>query len=53
MQALMQSVQHHVHEEERTMLPQAEQGLGEELERVGAQMRQRKQETLPPADAAE
>ena len=48
MQALMQSVAHHVQEEERQMLPQAEQRLGEELERVGAQMQQRKQEALPP-----
>jgi hemerythrin-like domain-containing protein len=53
MQALMQSVAHHVHEEERQMLPQAEQRLGAELERVGAQMQQRKQETLPPTAAAE
>jgi hemerythrin-like domain-containing protein len=53
MQALMQSVTHHVQEEERQMLPQAEQRLGEELERVGAQMQQRKQETLPPTAATE
>jgi len=53
MQALMQRVAHHVHEEERTLLPQAEQRLGEELERVAAQMQQRKQETLPPTAAAE
>jgi hemerythrin-like domain-containing protein len=53
MQALMQSVAHHVHEEERTLLPQAEQRLGAELERVGARMQQRKQETLPPTAAAE
>ena len=53
MQALMQSVAHHVQEEERQMLPQAEQWLGEELERVGAQMQQRKQEALPPTAAAE
>jgi hemerythrin-like domain-containing protein len=51
MLALMQSVAHHVHQEEQQMLPQAEQGLGEGLERVGAQMRQRKQETVPRAAA--
>jgi hemerythrin superfamily protein len=53
MQALMQSVAHHVQEEERQMLPQAEQRLGEELERVGAQMQQRKQEALLPTATAE
>ena len=53
MQALMQSVTHHVHQEEHQMLPQAEQGLGKELERVGAQMQQRKQETVPSPAAAE
>ena len=53
MQILMQSVVYHVQEEERQMLPQAEQRLGKELERVGAQMQQRKQETLPPTAAAE
>jgi len=53
MHALMQSVAHHVQEEERQLLPQAEQRLGVELERVGMQMQQRKQETLPPTAATE
>jgi len=53
MQALMQSVEHHVQEEERQLLPQAEQRLGAELERVGAQMQQRKQEALLPTAATE
>jgi len=53
MHALMQSVAHHVQEEERQLLPQAEQRLGAELERVGAQMQQRKQETLLPTAATE
>jgi uncharacterized membrane protein len=42
--ALMQGVHHHVREEEREMLPQAEQRLGSgELGHLGAQMQQKKQ----------
>jgi hemerythrin superfamily protein len=41
---MMKDVQHHVKEEETEMLPQAEQQLGAEIERLGAQMQQQKQE---------
>ena len=40
---LMSGVQHHVKEEEDEMLPQAEQHMGNELMRVGAEMEQKKQ----------
>lgn len=40
---LMQSVQHHVREEEGEMLPQAEQQLGSDLDQLGMQMQQRKE----------
>lgn len=40
---LMQGVQHHVQEEEREMLPQAEQQLGRDLDRLGQEMQQKKQ----------
>jgi uncharacterized membrane protein/hemerythrin superfamily protein len=39
---LMRGVQHHVREEEGKMLPQAEQRLGADLERLGQQMQERK-----------
>lgn len=40
---LMRGVQHHVKEEENEMLPQAEQRLHGELDRLGTEMRQKKQ----------
>jgi uncharacterized membrane protein len=40
---LMRGVQHHVREEENDMLPQAAQHMGDDLERLGMQMQQRKQ----------
>jgi len=43
-QELMSGVQHHVKEEESEMLPQAQQHLGAESDRLGMQMQQRKQE---------
>ena len=43
-QEMMQGVQHHVHEEEREMLPKAQQQLGAESDRLGALMQQQKQE---------
>ena len=43
-QEMMKGVQHHVQEEETEMLPQAQQRLGTESERLGTQMQQRKQE---------
>jgi len=43
-QEMMTGVQHHVQEEETELLPQAQQRLGTESERLGTQMQQRKQE---------
>jgi len=43
-QEMMKGVQHHVQEEETELLPQAQQRLGTESERLGTQMQQRKQE---------
>jgi len=43
-QEMMKGVQHHVKEEETEMLPQAQQQLGAEVDRLGTQMQQRKQE---------
>ena len=40
---MMQGVQHHVKEEENEMLPQAEQHLHSELDRIGKEMQQKKQ----------
>jgi uncharacterized membrane protein len=44
MQKLMQGVQHHVSEEETSMLPKAEQQMAGELTSLGEQMRQRKEQ---------
>jgi len=46
---LMRGVQHHVKEEENEMLPQAEQHLGGELDRIGAEMQQKKQKLASSA----
>src|SRR5262249_3956201 len=43
---LKECVMHHVREEESQMLPQAEQLLGDQLETLGAQMQQRKDQLL-------
>jgi len=43
-QEMMKEVQHHVKEEENEMLPKAQQQLGTEMDRLGMQMQQRKQE---------
>lgn len=43
-QEMMSGVQHHVQEEEGELLPKAQHQLGGELERLGTQMQQRKQE---------
>jgi uncharacterized membrane protein len=45
-QQLMQGVQHHVKEEENEMLPQAEQHLGGELDRIAMKMQQKKQQLM-------
>jgi hemerythrin superfamily protein len=40
---LMETVTHHIEEEEGEMFPEAEEVLGERLERLGTQMEERKQ----------
>jgi hemerythrin superfamily protein len=42
-QEMMEGVQHHVKEEESKMLPEAQQRLDTESDRLGTQMQQRKQ----------
>jgi uncharacterized membrane protein len=49
---LMTGVQHHVKEEESEMLPKAERALGGELDRLGLQMQQRKQQLLAAGQGA-
>src|SRR5690349_12940620 len=44
MHKMMQAVQHHVKEEESKMLPEAEQNLRGELDRLGMEMQQKKQQ---------
>src|SRR4029453_14488802 len=44
LQEMMRGVQHHVKEEESELLPKAQQQLAGDLERLGTQMQQRKQE---------
>jgi hemerythrin-like domain-containing protein len=41
---LMENVEHHIEQEEGEMLPEAEEVLGERLERLGTQMQERKQQ---------
>jgi hemerythrin-like domain-containing protein len=41
---LMENVEHHIEEEEGEMFPEAEEVLGERLERLGTQMQERKQQ---------
>jgi hemerythrin-like domain-containing protein len=43
---LTENVEHHIEEEEGEMLPDAEQTLGDEVERLGEQMERRRQELL-------
>lgn len=51
---LKECVTHHVEEEEKEMLPKAEKLLGDQLELLGTQMRQRKQHLMrPPQDSAQ
>jgi uncharacterized membrane protein len=50
---LMQGVQHHVKEEESEMLPQAEQHLRSELDRIGQAMQQKKQQLTLAGQANE
>jgi hemerythrin-like domain-containing protein len=41
---LMDNVEHHIEEEEGEMFLEAEEGLGDRLERLGTQMQERKQQ---------
>jgi hemerythrin-like domain-containing protein len=41
---LMENVEHHIEEEEEEMFPEAEEVLGERLDRLGTQMQERKQQ---------
>jgi hemerythrin-like domain-containing protein len=41
---LMENVEHHIEEEEGEMFPEAEEVLGDRLERLGTQMQERKQQ---------
>jgi uncharacterized protein len=50
-QQLRECVEHHVGEEERVVMPAAEEQCGGELPRLGTQIQQRKQELLGGADA--
>jgi hemerythrin-like domain-containing protein len=46
MQQLQQDIEHHVEEEEGEMLPKAEQELSGQLDRLGQEMMQRKQQMM-------
>jgi len=46
---LMSAVKHHVQEEESQMLPQAQQQLGIQLDQLGMQMQQQKQQLVSAA----
>lgn len=50
-QKMMQSVEHHVQEEETGMLPQAREALGGQTDALGDQMMLRKQQVLQQAMA--
>jgi hemerythrin-like domain-containing protein len=43
---LMENVEHHIEEEEGEMFPEAGEALGERLERLGTQMKERKQQLM-------
>ncbi len=43
---LMENVEHHIEEEEGEMFPETEEVLGEQLESLGTQMQERKQELM-------
>jgi hemerythrin-like domain-containing protein len=43
---LMENVEHHADEEEKEMFPQAKKRLKDDLQRLGEQMEQRKQQLM-------
>lgn len=47
---LTENVEHHIEEEEDEMFPDAEEELGEELQRLGAQMKELKERLLASID---
>ena len=49
MTVLIENVEHHIEEEESEMLPSAQKKLGKEVEALGDQMEQRKQQLLAAA----
>jgi hemerythrin superfamily protein len=49
---LMENVEHHIEEEEGEMFPEAEEVLGERLERLGQQMHQRKEQLTAAVSSA-
>ena len=49
---LMENVEHHIEEEEGEMFPEAEEVLGERLERIGQQMHQRKEQLTAAVSSA-
>ena len=46
MTVLIENVEHHIEEEEKEMLPDAKKKLGKEVEALGDQMEQRKQQLM-------
>ncbi len=46
MTVLIENVEHHIEEEEKELLPEAQKDLGDEVEMLGDQMEQRKRQLL-------
>jgi hemerythrin-like domain-containing protein len=53
MTVLIESVEHHIKEEEKEVLPEAKEQLGEELPAIGEQMARRKEELTAQLGAAQ
>jgi hemerythrin-like domain-containing protein len=49
---LMENVEHHIEEEEEEMFPEAEEVLGDRLERLSQQMQQRKEQLMATVHSA-